>query len=157
MATAAKEEKVLAQNRKASHDYFIEDTIECGIVLTGTEIKSIRQGRANLKDSFARVHNGEVFLYNMHISPYDQGNRYNVDPTRTRKLLLHRAQINKLMGQTREKGYALIPLKLYIKNGFCKVLLGLAKGKKNYDKRHEMAKRDAAREIARALREKQKY
>jgi SsrA-binding protein len=153
----AKEPKVLAQNRKASHDYFIEDTIECGIVLTGTEIKSIRQGRANLKDSFARVHHGEVFLHNMHISPYEQGNRFNVDPTRTRKLLLHRSQIHKLIGQTREKGYALVPLKLYIRNGYCKVLLGLAKGKKKYDKRQDIAKKDAAREIARAFREKQKY
>ncbi|GIM45253.1 SsrA-binding protein [Collibacillus ludicampi] len=152
-----KEPKVLAQNRKASHDYFIEDTIECGIVLTGTEIKSIRQGRANLKDSFARVQHGEVFLHNMHISPYEQGNRFNVDPTRTRKLLLHRSQINKLIGQTREKGYSLVPLKLYVKNGFCKVLIGLAKGKKKYDKRQDIAKKDAAREIARAFREKQKY
>lgn len=153
----SKEGKVLAQNRKASHDYFIEDTLECGIVLTGTEIKSIRQGRANLKDSFARVSHGEVFLHNMHISPYEQGNRYNVDPTRTRKLLLHRSQINKLVGQTKEKGYSLVPLKLYVRNGYCKVLLGLAKGKKNYDKRRDIAKKDAQREMARALREKQKY
>jgi SsrA-binding protein len=151
------EPKVLAQNKKATHDYFIEETIEAGIVLTGTEIKSIRQGRANLKDSFARIANGEVYLMNMHVSPFEQGNRYNVDPTRTRKLLLHKGQIMKLFGQTREKGYALIPLKLYIRNGFCKVLLGLAKGKKNYDKRQDIAKRDAKREVERALRERQKY
>jgi SsrA-binding protein len=151
------EPRVLAQNKKAHHDYFIEETIEAGIVLTGTEIKSIRQGRANLKDSFARIQNGEAFLWNMHISPYEQGNRFNVDPTRTRKLLLHKHQIHKLMGHVKEKGYALVPLKLYIRNGFCKVLIGLAKGKKNYDKRQDIAKRDAQREMQRALRERQKY
>jgi len=151
------EPKVLAQNKKASFDYFIEETVEAGIVLTGTEIKSIRQGRANLKDSFARIINGEAFLWNMHISPYEQGNRHNVDPVRTRKLLLHKAQILKLMGHVKEKGYALVPLKMYIKNGYCKVLIGLAKGKKNYDKRQDLAKKDAQREIQRALRERQKY
>ncbi|MCX7570144.1 SsrA-binding protein SmpB [Tumebacillus sp. DT12] len=151
------EPKVLAQNKKASHDYFIEETVEAGIVLTGTEIKSIRQGRANLKDSFARIINGEAFLWNMHISPYEQGNRHNVDPVRTRKLLLHKVQIMKLMGHVKEKGYALVPLKMYIKNGYCKVLIGLAKGKKNYDKRQDLAKKDAQREIQRALRERQKY
>jgi SsrA-binding protein len=150
------DEKVLVQNRKASHDYFIEETVEAGIVLTGTEIKSIRRGRANLKDSFARIMNGEAFLWNMHISPYEEGNRYNVDPTRTRKLLLHKHQIYKLMGQTREKGYALVPLKMYIKNGYCKVLIGVAKGKKNYDKRQDIAKKDAQREMQRALRDRQK-
>ncbi|WP_018132109.1 SsrA-binding protein SmpB [Effusibacillus pohliae] len=149
--------KVLAQNKKATHDYFIEDTYEAGIVLTGTEIKSIRQGKANLQDSFARISNGEAWLVNMHVSPFEQGNRFNVDPTRTRKLLLHKAEIMKLLGQTKEKGYSLIPLKLYIKNGFCKVLIGLAKGKKKYDKREAMAKRDAQREMERALRERQKY
>lgn len=149
--------KILAQNKKAAHDYFIEDTYEAGIVLTGTEIKSIRQGKANLQDSFARISNGEAWLINMHISPFEQGNRFNVDPTRTRKLLLHRTEIMKLLGQTKEKGYSLIPLKLYIKNGFCKVLLGLAKGKKSYDKRESIAKRDAQREMERALRERQKY
>ncbi|MFD2171920.1 SsrA-binding protein SmpB [Tumebacillus lipolyticus] len=151
------ESKVLAQNKKASHDYFIEETIEAGIVLTGTEIKSIRQGRANLKDSFARIANGEATLMNMHISPFEQGNRHNVDPTRTRRLLLHKHQINKLFGQTREQGYALVPLKLYIRNGYCKVLIGLAKGKKNYDKRRDIANRDAKREMERALRERQKF
>jgi SsrA-binding protein len=156
MAKKQDGEKVYAQNKKASHDYFIEDTLEAGIVLTGTEIKSIRQGRANLKDSFARIQNGEVFLHNMHISPYEQGNRFNPDPMRTRKLLLHRKEIAKLIGLTKEKGYTLIPLRLYPKNGYCKVLLGIAKGKKLYDKRDAIAKRDAAREIERAFRDRQK-
>lgn len=156
---AKKEEgpKALAQNKKAAHDYFIEDTFEAGIVLTGTEIKSIRQGKANLQDSFARISNGEAWLINMHVSPFEQGNRFNVDPTRTRKLLMHKGEIMKLIGQTKERGYALIPLKLYVKNGYCKVLLGLAKGKKNYDKRESIAKRDAERDMQRALRERQKY
>jgi SsrA-binding protein len=157
MAVKKDEPKVLVQNRKATHDYFIEDTIEAGIVLTGTEIKSIRQGSANLKDSFARISNGEIFLMNMHVSPFEQGNRFNVDPTRTRKLLMKKHEIFKLMGYVKEKGYALVPLKLYIRNGYCKVLIGLAKGKKNYDKRHDIAKRDAQREMQRALRERQKY
>ncbi|MFV9511240.1 SsrA-binding protein SmpB [Tepidibacillus sp. LV47] len=152
-----KDIKVVAQNKKATHDYFIEDTYEAGIVLTGTEIKSIRAGKANLKDSFARIANGEVFLYNMHISPYEQGNRFNHEPTRTRKLLLHKEEIRKLIGKTKEKGYSLIPLKLYLRNGFAKIDLALAKGKKQYDKRQAIAKRDANREMARALREKQKY
>lgn len=151
------ESKVLVQNKKASHDYFIEDTYEAGLVLTGTEIKSIRNGRANLKDSFCRIQNGEAFLLNMHISPFEQGNRHNVDPTRTRKLLLHKTQIMKLYGQVKEQGMALVPLKLYVKNGFCKVLVGLAKGKKNYDKRQDIAKKDAQREMQRALRERQKH
>lgn len=148
--------KVIAQNRRARHDYHIEDTIEAGLVLTGTEIKSIRAGRVNLKDSFARIQNGEVFLYNMHISPYEQGNRYNHDPLRTRKLLLHRREINKLIGLTKEKGYTLVPLKIYIKNGLAKLDLAIAKGKKLYDKREAMKKRDAEREAQRALRERQK-
>ncbi len=148
--------KVIAQNRKATHDYFIEETYEAGMVLQGTEIKSIRAGRVNLKDSFARVENGEVYLYGLHISPYEQGNRFNHDPERTRKLLLHKEEIRKLIGATKEKGYALIPLKIYIRNGFAKVELALAKGKKLYDKRQTMAKRDAQREIERAFRERQK-
>jgi SsrA-binding protein len=150
------EGKVVSQNKKAYHDYFIEETYETGIVLQGTEIKSIRMGRVNLKDSYARVHNGEVFLYNMHVSPYEQGNRYNHDPLRTRKLLLHRREINKLIGYTKEEGYALVPLKLYLKNGFAKVLLGLGKGKKKYDKREDLKKKEAKREIERAFRDRQK-
>lgn len=148
--------KVVATNKKAFHDYFIEETYEAGIVLTGTEIKSLRLGRANLKDSFARISGGEVFLHNMHISPFDQGNRFNHEPTRARKLLLHRVEISKLIGLTKERGYALVPLKIYLKGGFAKVELALAKGKKSYDKRETIARRDADREIARALREKQK-
>lgn len=146
--------KVVAQNRKARHDYHIEETMEVGLVLTGTEIKSIRAGKVNLKDSFARIQEGEVFLHNMHISPYEQGNRYNHDPLRTRKLLLHRRQINKLIGLTKEKGYTLIPLKLYLKNGLAKLDLALGKGKKLYDKRETMKKRDADREAQRALKER---
>jgi SsrA-binding protein len=150
------EGNVVAQNKKARHDYHIEETFEAGIVLQGTEIKSIRAGRANLKDSFARVQNGELFLHNMHISPYEQGNRYNHDPLRTRKLLLHRKEINKLLGATKEQGYSIVPLKMYLKNGFAKLLVGLAKGKKNYDKRDDLKKKDAKREIDRAFRDRQK-
>ncbi|HWO75601.1 MAG TPA: SsrA-binding protein SmpB [Bacillus sp. (in: firmicutes)] len=148
--------KVIAQNKKAYHDYFIEETYEVGIVLQGTEIKSIRAGRVNLKDSFARIQNGEVFLYNMHISPYEQGNRYNHDPLRTRKLLLHKKEISKLIGETKEKGYSLVPVKLYIKNGYAKILLGLAKGKKNYDKREDLKRKEAKRDIERAFKERQR-
>lgn len=150
------EGKVVAQNKKAYHDYFIEETYEAGIVLQGTEIKSIRAGRVNLKDSYARIHNGEMFLYSMHVSPYEQGNRYNHDPLRTRKLLLHKKQINTLIGETKEAGYALVPLKVYLKNGFAKVLIGLAKGKKKYDKREDLKQKEAKREIERAFRERQK-
>ncbi|MEZ0119131.1 UNVERIFIED_ORG: SsrA-binding protein [Heyndrickxia coagulans] len=149
------EGKVLAQNKKASHDYFIEETYEAGIVLQGTEIKSIRAGRVNLRDSFARVENGEVFVYGMHISPYEQGNRYNHDPLRPRKILLHKKEIDRLAGVTKEKGYALIPLKIYIKNGYAKVLIGLARGKKNYDKRESLKRKEAAREIERAFKARQ--
>lgn len=146
--------KTLAQNRKASHDYTIEETFEAGIVLQGTEIKSIRRGSVNLKDSYARVYNGEMYVYNMHIAPYEEGNRFNHDPLRTRKLLMKRKQIDKLYGQTREQGYALVPLKLYIKNGYCKMLVGLAKGKKDYDKRHALKAKEAKREMDRAMKEK---
>lgn len=150
------EGKVVAQNKKAYHDYFIEETYEAGIVLQGTEIKSIRAGRVNLKDSYARIQNGEAFLYGMHVSPYEQGNRYNHDPLRERKLLLHNREIAKLFGETKEAGYALVPLKVYLKNGYAKVLIGLAKGKKNYDKREDLKKKEAKREIERAFRERQK-
>lgn len=150
------EGKLVAQNKKARHDYHIEETFEAGIVLQGTEIKAIRAGRINLKDSFARVQNGEMFLHNMHVSPYDQGNRYNHDPLRTRKLLLHKKEISRLLGATKEQGYSIVPLKLYLKNGFAKVLIGLAKGKKKYDKREDLKKKDAKREIERAFRDRQK-
>ena len=142
--------KVIARNKKALHDYH-----EAGIVLTGTEIKSIRQGRVNLRDSFARIDNGEVFLLNMHISPFEKGNRFNHDPTRTRKLLLHKEEIRKLIGLTQQKGYTLVPLDVHLRNGFAKVQLALAKGKKKYDKRADIAKRDAQREIQRQLKERQ--
>ncbi|MBU9710918.1 SsrA-binding protein SmpB [Evansella tamaricis] len=151
----ATEGKLIAQNKKARHDFHIEETFEAGMVLTGTEIKSLRGGKGNLKDSFARVSNGEVWLHNMHISPYEQGNRYNHDPVRARKLLLHKKEINKLIGQTKEKGYTLVPLKIYIKNGFAKTLLGLGKGKKKYDKREDLKKKDANREIQRAFKDQQ--
>lgn len=150
------ESRVLAQNKKANHDYFIEDTYEAGIVLKGTEIKSIRNGGVNLKDSYARIRNGEMFLLNMHISPYEQGNRYNHDPVRTRKLLMRRKQIEQLIGVTKETGYSLIPLKVYIKHGYAKVLIGLGKGKRNYDKRETLKRKSAQREVERALRERQK-
>jgi SsrA-binding protein len=148
--------KVVAQNKKARHDYHIEESFEVGIVLTGTEIKSIRAGKANLKDSFARIHNGEVFLHNMHISPYEQGNRFNHEPLRTRKLLLSRKEISKMIGITKEKGYSLVPLRMYLKRGFAKLELALAKGKKLYDKRETLKKKDAQREIERGFRERQK-
>ncbi|WAM31311.1 SsrA-binding protein SmpB [Caldicellulosiruptor naganoensis] len=145
--------KVIATNRKAYHDYFIEETIEAGIELKGTEVKSVRLGHVNLKDSFARVENGEVFLYNMHISPYEKGNIFNVDPMRDRKLLLHKSEINRLAGYVQQKGYTLIPLKIYIKRGKIKVELAVAKGKKLFDKREAIAKRDAELEIRKKMKE----
>jgi len=154
---AGKGIKVVTDNRKARHDYFIEETYEAGMALTGTEVKSLRAGRANLQDSFARVENGEVLLYNMHISPYDQGNRFNHDPKRVRKLLMHKAEIRRLIGKTQEKGLTLVPLKVYFNSrGLAKLELALARGKKLHDKREAMAERDAKREMAKALREKQK-
>lgn len=146
--------KTLATNRKARHEYFIEETYECGIELKGTEVKSIRQGRLNLTDGYASVDNSEVFLKQVHISPYEQGNRFNQDPLRTRKLLLHKHEIRKLIGATTVKGYSLIPLNVYLKNGKVKVELALAKGKKLYDKRQDLAKKDAQRTIERELRGK---
>ena len=145
-------DKPLAQNKKASHDYHILDTIEAGIVLTGTEIKSIRAARINLKDGIAQIKDGEAWLMNVHISLYDQGNQFNHDPLRNRKLLLHKKQINQLAGEISKKGVTLVPLKVYIKNGFAKVLLGLAQGKHDYDKRESIKKRDQEREIRRTLK-----
>lgn len=143
----------IAQNKKARHDYFIEQTLEAGIVLSGTEVKSIRQGHVNLKDSYATIENGEVILNGMHVSPYEQGNIFNKDPMRDRKLLLHRAEIHKLIGITQQKGLSLVPLQLYFKNGKVKVELAIAKGKKLYDKRDDIAERDAKRDIDRKLKE----
>lgn len=142
----------LAQNKKARHDYQILETLEAGLVLTGTEIKSVRERRINLKDGFAQIHNGEAWLMNVHISEYTQGNRFNHDPLRVRKLLLHKKEIQKLTGQTSEKGITIVPLKVYLKHGFAKVLLGIAKGKHDYDKRETIKKRDQEREIRRTLK-----
>lgn len=147
-------EKIVAQNKKAFHDYHIEDRYEAGVVLTGTEIKSIRGGKVNMRDSFAQIRRGEAFLHNMHISPYEQGNRYNHEPLRTRKLLLNRGEINRLIGMIKEKGYTLVPLKVYLKNGLAKVEIALAKGKKDYDKRESIKQRDAKREIQKAIKER---
>ncbi|CDD16460.1 ssrA-binding protein [Clostridium sp. CAG:798] len=135
--------KIVATNPTAKHNYIIEKTLEAGIVLTGTEIKSIRNGKINLKDSYAIIKNGEVFIYGMHISPYEHGNIFNKDPLRPRKLLLHKLEIIKLIGQTKQKGYSLIPINLYFSGNFLKITLGVGKGKKLYDKREDIAKRDA--------------
>lgn len=142
----------VAQNRKARHEYFIEDTYECGIALVGTEVKSIRGGKCNLKDAYAQVKDGEVFLYNMHVSPYEQGNIFNRDPFRPRKLLLHKSEIRRLKSRTQTEGYSLIPLQLYIRDGLVKVELAVAKGKKLYDKRESLAARDAKRDIERRMK-----
>ncbi len=142
-------EKLICNNKKAYHEYFIEEKFEAGMVLTGTEVKSLRLGKANMNDSFALVRNGEAFLNNLHISPYSFGNRENHDPDRMRKLLLHKKEIGKLFGKIREQGYSLIPLRLYFKNGLAKVEMGLAKGKKQYDKREDEKEREAKLDIAR--------
>ncbi len=146
--------QVVARNKKAKHDFHIEESFEAGIVLKGTEIKSIRQGKANLKDSFALVEDGEVFLRNMHISPYKQGNRYNHEPERVRKLLLHKSQIRSLIGKTQRQGYTLIPLALYLKDNLAKVELALAKGKNVRDKRRDIAKKTAQREMEKAFKDR---
>ena len=147
--------EVIGTNRRARHDYTIEETYEAGIVLTGTEVKSLRDRKANIRESFARVDNGELWLHNMHISHYTHGNRWNHEPTRDRKLLLNKKEIRKLIGKTQQQGFTLIPLKLYFtKDGFAKVELGLAKGKKRWDKRRDIAKRSAEREAERAFKER---
>ena len=150
---AKQHDKPLAQNRKAGHDYFIEETYEAGIVLQGTEIKSIRAGRVSLNDAHIRIMNGEAFIINMNVATYEQGNRFNHDPTRTRKLLLHRKEIDKLIGLTQQKGYTIVPLKLYIKNGYAKLLIGLGRGKKQYDKREDLKQKQMKRDIDRAIKE----
>ena len=141
--------KLIANNKKAYHDYFILDTYETGISLAGTEVKSLRMGKCSIKESFVRIENGEVFIYGMHISPYEKGNIFNKDPLRPRKLLLHKYEINKLLGKTKEKGIAIVPLKVYFKGSLVKVEIGLAKGKKLYDKRQDIAKKDQQREASR--------
>ncbi|MCL6612593.1 MAG: SsrA-binding protein SmpB [Peptococcaceae bacterium] len=143
-------EKTVTVNRRARHEYHIIETFEAGIELKGTEVKSLRAGKANLQDSFARVENGELLLYNMHISPYDQGNRFNHEPKRARRLLMHKQEVLRLLGKVREKGFSLIPLRVYFKNGWAKVELALARGKKLYDRREDIAERDARREMERA-------
>ena len=146
---AKESRKLIANNKKAFHDYFIEDTWEAGIALVGTEVKSLRMGKCSLKESFIQIHKGEIFIYNMHISPYEKGNIFNKDPLRVRKLLLHKSEINKLAGQIKMKGYTLMPLKVYFKGSLVKVEIGLARGKKLYDKRQDIAKKDAKREAER--------
>lgn len=146
------EGKVLAQNRQARHNYEILDTLEAGMVLKGTEIKSIRNGKINLRDGYVSIRNGEAYLQNVHISPFDQGNIFNHDPLRSRKLLLHKKQIDSLYGQVKADGVTLVPLRVYLKNGFAKVLIGVARGKKKYDKREALKQKDMKREIDRALK-----
>lgn len=146
----AKEQvKLIANNKKAYHDFFILDTYEAGIALHGTEVKSLRMGKCSIKESFIRIENGEVFVYGMHISPYEKGNIFNKDPMRIKKLLLHKSEINKLLGKIKEKGMSIVPLKVYLKGSLVKMEIGLAKGKKLYDKRDDIAKKDQQREAQR--------
>jgi len=146
----AKEQgKLIANNKKVYHDFFILDTYEAGIALHGTEVKSLRMGKCSIKESFIRIENGEVFIYGMHVSPYEKGNIFNKDPLRVKKLLLHKAEINKLLGKVKEKGMSVVPLKVYFKGSLVKVEIGLAKGKKLYDKRDDIAKKDQQREAQR--------
>lgn len=149
--------KLIANNKKAYHDYFIEDTYEAGISLAGTEVKSLRMGRCSVKEAFIRVENSEVYIYQMHISPYEKGNIFNKDPLRVRKLLLHKNEINKLMGQVAQKGFTIVPLKVYFKGSLVKVEIGLARGKKLYDKRQDIAKKDQRREAEREFKVKNLY
>lgn len=143
--------KIIANNKKARHDYFILEEYEAGIVLKGTEVKSVRQGKVSIKESYCQINNAEIFVFGMHISPYEQGNIYNVDPLRTRKLLLNKREILKLIGKAKEKGLTLVPLKVYLKYGLVKLEIGLAKGKKIYDKRETIAKKDAERRMRQAV------
>jgi SsrA-binding protein len=145
-------EKILCENKKARHDYFIEETYEAGIALEGTEVKSLRLGKANLKDSYVQIEEQEAFLHNTHVSPYPYGHQFNHDPERVRKLLLHKREIRRLMGKTQERGYSLVPLRIYLKNGRIKIEIGLGKGKTIYDKREVLKKRSADREIEKALK-----
>ncbi|HIR26937.1 MAG TPA: SsrA-binding protein SmpB [Candidatus Choladousia intestinigallinarum] len=149
--------KLIANNKKAYHDYFIEETYEAGIALHGTEVKSLRMGKCSIKESFIRVEQGEVYIYGMHISPYEKGNIFNKDPLRVKKLLLHRGEINKITGRIAVKGYTLVPLRVYFKGSLAKVEIGLAKGKKLYDKRQDIAKKDQRREAERDFKVKNLY
>jgi SsrA-binding protein len=148
------EKKIICVNKKASHSYFIENRYEAGLVLQGTEVKALRTGKANLKESYAKVKHNEIFLYNCHISPYSHGHQLNHDPIRPRKLLFHKREIKKLIGKVAERGYTLVPLKLYFSRGIAKIEIGLAKGKKLHDKRHSMKERDDQREMERAFKQK---
>ena len=149
--------KLVANNKKAYHDYFIEEKYECGIALHGTEVKYLRMGKCSIKEAFIRIENGEVFVYGMHVSPYEKGNIFNKDPLRVKKLLLHKQEIHKLLGKIKEKGYTLVPLQVYFSNGRAKVEIGLARGKKLYDKREDIAKKDARRETEREFKVKNLY
>ena len=149
--------KLVANNKKAYHDYFIEEKHETGIALHGTEVKSLRMGKCSIKESFVRIENCEVYIYGMHISPYEKGNIFNKDPLRTRKLLMHRSEINKMTGKIAEKGYTLVPLQVYFRGSLAKVEIGLAKGKKLYDKRQDIAKRDQRREVEKEFKVKNLY
>ena len=146
MAKGKESQKLIANNKKAYHDFFIDETYECGIALHGTEVKSMRMGKCSIKEAFIRIEDGEVFVYGMHVSPYEKGNIFNKDPLRVKKLLLHKYEINKLLGKIKEKGYTLVPLQVYFKDGKVKVEIGLARGKKLYDKREAIAKKDQRRE-----------
>ena len=148
--------KLIANNKKAYHDYFIDEKYECGIALHGTEVKSLRMGKCSIKESFVRIQDGEVWIYGMHISPYEKGNIFNKDPLRVKKLLMHKAEINKLLGKTKEKGYTLVPLEVYFSHGRAKVQIGLARGKKLYDKREDIAKKDQRREAEKEFKVRMK-
>lgn len=150
-------QKLIANNKKAYHDYFIDETYEAGIALHGTEVKSMRMGKCSIKESFIRIENGEVFVYGMHVSPYEKGNIFNKDPLRVKKLLLHKYEINKLQGKIKEKGFTLVPLQVYFKEGKVKVEIGLARGKKLYDKREDIAKKDQRREAEKEFKIKNLY
>ncbi|MBO4980967.1 MAG: SsrA-binding protein SmpB [Lachnospiraceae bacterium] len=154
MAKEKETQKLIANNKKAYHDYFIDDKYEAGIALHGTEVKSMRMGKCSIKESFIRIENGEVFVYGMHVSPYEKGNLFNKDPLRVKKLLLHKYEINKLAGKIKEKGYTLVPLQVYFRDGKVKVEIGLARGKKLYDKRADIAKKDQRREAEKEFKVK---
>lgn len=155
MAKEAK--KIIANNKKARHDYFIEETYEAGISLAGTEVKSLRMGKCSIKEAFVRVEKGEVYIYGMHISPYEKGNIFNKDPLRVKKLLLHKYEINKMIGQMKQKGYTLVPLNVYFKGSYVKVEVGLARGKKLYDKRQDIAKKDQQREAEKQFKRNMRF
>ena len=157
MAKGKESQKLIANNKKAYHDFFIDETYECGIALHGTEVKSMRMGKCSIKEAFVRIEDGEVFVYGMHVSPYEKGNIFNKDPLRVKKLLLHKYEINKLLGKIKEKGYTLVPLQVYFKDGKVKVEIGLARGKKLYDKREAIAKKDQRRELEKEFKVRNLY